>query len=155
MNLTIFESVNPLSSKPSGGYKLYVKDKDGYTKAQMIDDLRYQKQEVAKKAETITGNTNEYAFLKMRYKLPKEDVSKLIEIPVNKSLEFDSINSTSVEVRFATSVAAFGQKLRKETSVDGYSYEEIIGLAESAKGADKFGYRAEFLNLVRLAKAVK
>jgi Ca-activated chloride channel family protein len=125
------------------------------SKAQMIDDLRYQKQEVAKNAETITGNTNEYAFLKMRYKLPKEDVSKLIEIPVNKSLEFDSINSTSVEVRFATSVAAFGQKLRKETSVDGYSYEEIIGLAESAKGADKFGYRAEFLNLVRLAKAIK
>ena len=40
MNLTIFESVNPLSSKPSGGYKLYVKDKDGYTKAQMIDDTQ-------------------------------------------------------------------------------------------------------------------
>lgn len=125
------------------------------SKAQMIDDLRYQQQESTKKPDTITGNTSEYAFLKMRYKLPKEDTSKLIEIPVNKSLEFDSINMVSPEARFATSVAAFGQKLRKETAVDSYSYEEIISLAESSKGEDKFGYRAEFLNLVRLAKAIK
>ena len=32
------------------------------------------------------------------------------------------------------------------------TYDDVIALAQSAKGEDEFGYRAEFINLVRLAK---
>ncbi len=36
-----------------------------------------------------------------------------------------------------------------------FSYDDVIALAQSAKGDDKFGYRAEFINLVRLAKSAR
>jgi Ca-activated chloride channel homolog len=35
------------------------------------------------------------------------------------------------------------------------SYDDVIALATKAKGDDPFGLRAEFVNLVRLAKSVK
>jgi len=31
----------------------------------------------------------------------------------------------------------------------------VIALAQGAKGKDEFGYRAEFINLVRLAKTAQ
>ena len=31
----------------------------------------------------------------------------------------------------------------------------MIALAQAAKGADPFGYRAEFINLVRIAKTAQ
>lgn len=124
------------------------------SKAKMVDDLRYQKEKVVDNKVTTTGNNTEYAFLKMRYKLPKEDKSKLIEIPVNTSLEYNHINQTSTEVRFATAVAAFGQKIRKESFVNSMPYDNIIKLAQGSTSNDKFGYRSEFINLVRLAKSL-
>jgi Ca-activated chloride channel family protein len=123
--------------------------------SQMIDDLRYGQNKTAQEAViTKANNANEYAFLKMRYKLPNEDTSKLVEIPVTKDMEHGSIEQTSTEVRFSTSVAAFGQKIRKEDFVSSYSYKNIINLAQGAKGEDKFGYRTEFINLVRIAKSL-
>ena len=51
-------------------------------------------------------------------------------------------------------MAAFGQKLRGEGRLGDFDYDDVVDLAESAKGDDAFGYRAEFLNLVRLADAL-
>jgi Ca-activated chloride channel family protein len=51
-------------------------------------------------------------------------------------------------------VAAFGQKLRGTDAVSAYPYGSIIDLALGARGTDIYGYRAEFLNLVRLAKSL-
>ena len=73
---------------------------------------------------------------------------------VAKALEVDGISAASTEVRFATSVAAFGQLLRGGRFTGTYSYDDVIKLAQGAKGEDHFGYRAEFINLVRLAKTV-
>jgi Ca-activated chloride channel family protein len=50
-------------------------------------------------------------------------------------------------------VAAFGQLLRGGGMTKDFTYDDVVTLAESGKGADKFGYRAEFINLVRLAKS--
>ena len=33
-----------------------------------------------------------------------------------------------------------------------FNYDKVIDLAEKSKGEDKFGYRTEFVNLVRSAK---
>ena len=42
--------------------------------------------------------------------------------------------------------------LKGESFTQGYSYDDVLALASGARGEDPFGYRAEFLNLVRLAK---
>ena len=55
----------------------------------------------------------------------------------------------------AGAVAAFGQLLRGEPYLKGFGYDETIALAAGARGEDLFGYRAEFLNLLRLAKSAR
>ena len=57
------------------------------------------------------------------------------------------------EARFAASVAAFGQILRGGRYTGTFGYDDVIALANANKGADEFGYRSEFVNLVRLAKS--
>jgi Ca-activated chloride channel family protein len=118
------------------------------SKAQLVDELRYKKS-----ADKPTASkSGEYAFVKIRYKLPDGDTSKLITTPVNAEIERKTIDSIPVESRFATAVAAFGQLLRADPYLKDFDYDKIITLAENAKGTDKFGYRAEFINLVRMAK---
>jgi Ca-activated chloride channel family protein len=34
-----------------------------------------------------------------------------------------------------------------------FGYDDVVALANANKGADEFGYRAEFINLVRLAES--
>ncbi|MBL7050385.1 MAG: DUF3520 domain-containing protein, partial [Nitrospira sp.] len=41
------------------------------------------------------------------------------------------------------------------TYTDQFTYDDIIKLAESTVGNDEFGYRHEFLGLVRLTKAIE
>ena len=50
-------------------------------------------------------------------------------------------------------VAAFGQMLRGLPYMQGFTFDDVIALANGAKGDDAFGYRAEFVNLARLAKS--
>lgn len=119
--------------------------------ARRIDDLRYGE------ASTDNGgvaNPDEYAFVKIRYKLPDEEVSKLITRPVTAADEISSLDAASEDQRFSVAVAAFGQKLRGEGELDGFGYDRISRLAAAARGDDPFGYRSEFLSLVRLAEAL-
>ncbi|NOQ45561.1 MAG: DUF3520 domain-containing protein [Desulfobulbaceae bacterium] len=121
------------------------------SKEKLIDDLRYQKTAPKQKVDS----SSEYAFLKIRYKLPDEDISNLITMPINQEQEFDSIENTPLDMRFAASVAAFGQVLRNDPYTGEFGYDDIIRLAEPARGRDQFGYRSEFVNLVRLAKTAR
>lgn len=57
------------------------------------------------------------------------------------------------EARFAAAVGAFGQLLRGGRYTGDYGYDDVIALAQGARGDDPFGYRAEFVNLVRLAQS--
>jgi len=120
-------------------------------KEKMVDSLRYQGQEVK---EPVKAGSTEYAFLKIRYKLPKEDSSNLITVPIDKDFEYENIKDLTDDMRFAAAVAAFGQLLRNDPFTANYTYEKIIELANSAKGKDEFGYRSEFVNLVRMAKSL-
>ena len=115
----------------------------------MVDGLRYQNP-----VETAgSGAADEYAFLKLRYKLPNSATSTLITTPVNASSEVDSLSRANSESRFASAVAAYGQILRGGRYTGKFGYDDVISLAQSARGDDAFGYRAEFINLVRLAKS--
>ena len=115
--------------------------------AQVFDPLRY----VDNKMTGKTTGSDEYAFVKIRHKLPNADTSTLQTFPIGKSQERD-LKQASDDMRFAAAVAAVGQKLRGDTQVADFSFASAIELASSAKGVDENGYRAEFIQLVRLAE---
>jgi Ca-activated chloride channel family protein len=128
-----------------------------------VDPSRYAavgaKQE---KAKTDSEFSNELGFLKIRYKLPTGDTSKLITTPIKaddnaapceRSTTGGCANiSPSSDANWAVAVAGYAQLLKGDSHVGGLTYDDVIALAQANKGDDPFGYRAEFINLVRLTK---
>ena len=114
-----------------------------------VDKLRY----ASETPKTNTGS-DEYAFVKIRHKLPDAEKSRLQTFPIGKRQE-RSLRRASDDMRFAAAVAAVGQKLRGDTAVEDYSYEDALQLAKSAKGKDENGYRAEFIQLVQLIESLE
>ncbi|MGE4248461.1 MAG: von Willebrand factor type A domain-containing protein [Parvibaculaceae bacterium] len=120
------------------------------SKAKLNDDLRY-----GEAGTPAAQGGDEYGFVKIRYKLPGEKDSKLISEPVKIGAAATTVEAAPQEARFAAAVAAFGQLLRGGQYTKSYSYDDVIALAQGAKGNDPFGYRAEFINLARLAKTAQ
>ncbi len=117
------------------------------SEGRLIDESRYSEE-----AES-DGNADEFAFLKIRWKAPGEDTSTLITRPITVEDQFDSVDDAPTYTRFATAVAGFGQLLKGGKFIgEGFGYDQVIELAQSAKGKDPFGYRAEFIQLARSAK---
>ena len=107
-----------------------------------LPDLRYNASPAVTKAGT------EIAFLKLRYKRPDQDRSRLLEQPI---LPPEAIGAGSTQLQFAAAVAAFGEALRGGKYLDGFSYAKIAALARSKNGADSYGLHAEFVELVAKA----
>jgi Ca-activated chloride channel homolog len=118
----------------------------------VVGDLRYGEATAPAARPAPATGTGEYAFVKIRYKLPKSDVSTLISTPVDRSSEHSRFEQAPVEARFATSVAAFGELLRGGRYIGTFAYDDVLRIASTARGEDPFGYRTEFLALVRAAK---
>lgn len=116
------------------------------------DALRYQKSDA--KPDAAPSSESELAFLKLRYKLPQEETSRLISLPITEAME-KSLADTPDDVRFSIAVAGFGQLLRDLPYLGSFGYDDVITLAQGARGADPFGYRAEFMTLARLAKLAR
>ncbi|MBY5697501.1 vWA domain-containing protein [Rhizobium leguminosarum] len=119
--------------------------------AVMNDDLRYGGADQVPAETSDSTRQGELAFVKMRYKRPGEDKSALITTPVNDGNAVATVDAAPQDVRFSVAVAAFGQKLGHVAAVDTYSYQAIADLAAASRGTDTFGYRSDFLGLVRLA----
>ncbi len=112
------------------------------------DPLRYQREGAA------PSTASELAFLRIRYKLPGQDRSRLIERPITQRDFVANINQAPESTRWAAAVAGYGQLLRHDQFVgQGYGYDDVIRLAQSARGTDEFGWRAEFLQLARAAQS--
>ena len=95
----------------------------------------------------------ELAFLKIRYKLPGEDRSRLISRPITRADAVPSLATAPEPTRWAVAVAGFGQKLKRDPRVaDAFGWGEIASLAQAGRGGDPFGERAEFVQLVRAAQ---
>jgi Ca-activated chloride channel homolog len=118
--------------------------KDNFTKN--IDSLKYQ----SNKTELVNISSNEIMTIKLRYKKPDGDVSKLIVHPVIENL----INNTSDNFQFSAAVAGFGLLLRNSAYKQQATYEQIISLAKAGKGNDANGYRAEFIKLVEAVQSI-
>ncbi|MGO6970669.1 vWA domain-containing protein [Rhizobium leguminosarum] len=119
--------------------------------AVMNDDLRYGAADKVPAEASDSAHQGELAFVKMRYKRPGEEKSALITTPVNDGNAVATVDAAPQDVRFSVAVAAFGQKLSHVAAVDTYSYQAIADLAAASRGTDTFGYRSDFLGLVRLA----
>ncbi|KQW78335.1 hypothetical protein ASC89_16250 [Devosia sp. Root413D1] len=116
--------------------------------AELNDPLRYSTDATAE-----TAGNGEIGFLKMRYKLPDEETSKLIEQAIGKDQAVSSLAEASEDSRFAAAVAAFGQKLRGSNYGE-MSWADIRSLAQGARGTDENGYRAEFMQLIDMARSL-
>ena len=113
-----------------------------------VDQLKYQNNN-----QEITGKkSNEIMTIKLRYKEPDKDVSKLIVHPVID--ENISLDSTSNNFRFSAAVAEFGLLLRNSEYKQQAVYTKVIDLAKSSKGHDENGYREEFIKLVQSAFSI-
>ncbi|MEM7618151.1 MAG: VWA domain-containing protein [Pseudomonadota bacterium] len=115
-----------------------------------VDPLRYGNDE--KKEAAVADKDAEIAFVKMRYKLPKESKSKLLSTSVTSENNVGDVYEANEDVAFSVAVAGFAQNLKGGKYTGELSYDDIIELANDSKGDDEFGYRAEFVQLVRLAK---
>lgn len=119
----------------------------GQGNAPTVDPLRYSTNEPNESALI-----NEMLTVKFRYKKPDGDVSMLIE----KNLENKIIawSDLSNDFKFSAAVSEFGMVLRNSEFKGTSSFESILKLAHESKGNDKNGYRAEFIRIVELSKAL-
>jgi Ca-activated chloride channel family protein len=113
-----------------------------------VDPLRYQ----PAGDRNSNRHDGEMLMVKLRYKDPDGDVSKLIEHSIAKKEV--PLENASVNLRFAAAVAEFGMILRGSEFKAGSTYSNVISLATHAKGADREGYRAEFIGLVKKAQSL-
>ncbi|MBR7001432.1 MAG: VWA domain-containing protein [Neisseriaceae bacterium] len=111
-----------------------------------IDDSRY----AAKPAAAANGT--EYAFLKLRYKLPNQTQSKLLQQPVKVGSK--PFNQASSDSRFAMAVVAYGEALRGGEYNGNVGWDDIHAWAVANQKPDKYGDRAEFVDLIELAKSL-
>jgi Ca-activated chloride channel family protein len=113
-----------------------------------VDPLKYQTPmgttEVAQRGELLT--------LKLRYKQPDGQTSRLLEFPVRDGDK--AYSQASQDFKFAAAVASFGMILRQSPHKGNGTLAGVLELAEEGKGSDPHGYRGEFLELVKQARAL-
>lgn len=116
--------------------------KKGDNEMNSVDPLRYQQTKTTSKS-----NSEEFVFVKLRYKKPNSDNSILLEKTIdNQSLRLDN---TSNNFRFSAAVAAFGQLLRASKYQGDFNTKKIMALAEGSFDRDTEGYRAGFVKMVQ------
>ncbi|PYS50849.1 MAG: hypothetical protein DMG13_20150 [Acidobacteria bacterium] len=99
------------------------------------------------------SGSNEMLTVRVRYKLPDASESTRFDVPLaDRGASFDS---SSADYRFAAAVAEFGMILRESPHKGAASLDHVISVADRSKGADKNGYREEFVKLARRARAIK
>jgi Ca-activated chloride channel family protein len=110
------------------------------------DPLTYQ----TRAGLTAAARSGELARLKLRYKDPEGSRSHPMEWKVRD--EDTALQSASADFKLAAAVAGFGMLLQDSAQKGDLTLDDVLRLGEEALGPDRFGYRAEFLGLVRLAK---
>ena len=120
------------------------------TEGVLMDPLRYGGQTAADPA--LSG---EYGLVRLRYKEPGADESLLMERPVTDADAVERFADADGEVRFSVAVAGFAQMLRGDPYLaNDFTWQSVGEIASGALGADEFGYRAEFVELVERAAEI-
>jgi Ca-activated chloride channel homolog len=111
-----------------------------------VDPLKYTKSVAA------GATSNESFTVKLRYKQPDGDKSRLIEIGVADAGR--SFAQASDDLKFAAAVAGFGMLLRDSPQKGSLTYAGVLEIAQPVSARDPGGYRREFLAGVQQAKTL-
>jgi Ca-activated chloride channel family protein len=114
-----------------------------------VDALKYQEAT----RTTPAARSGELLHLKLRYKAPDGDTSKLLDTPVRDPGR--GWQEASHDFKFASAVAGFGLVLRGSAHVGTFTLNDVLNLALQGIGEDVGGYRKEFVELVRKAQAIQ
>jgi Ca-activated chloride channel family protein len=113
-----------------------------------VDTLKYGRPAVGK-----SDGSDELLTVKLRYKQTGSSTSTQIETAVKNNRK--ELEQTSVDFRFAASVAGFAMLLKDSAYLGDFGWQDCLTLARQARGADEQGYRAEFARLVEMAQLLK
>ncbi len=117
-----------------------------------VDPLKYSARPAAASVPVATSGSSELLTVKLRYKEPAGETSKLIERAfVDQGAQFAS---AAPDLKFAAAVAEFGMILRGSEFKGNGTLEAVAEWAEEGKGADANGYRSSFIQLVHKARAI-
>jgi Ca-activated chloride channel family protein len=111
-----------------------------------VDPLKYQ-QPAQTNARTAS---NELVTVKLRYKAPDGDTSRLISTVIENNPA-----PLSANLGFASAVAEFGMLLRDSKHVGSGSFTSVVERARTFRGSDPEGYRAEFIKLAEVAQSLR
>ncbi|HWB81001.1 MAG TPA: YfbK domain-containing protein, partial [Nannocystaceae bacterium] len=114
--------------------------------AAKIDALEYQK------VGATTGTVGELMNVKIRYKQPDGEESKLLAFAIDDADR--TVDAASESFRFSAAVAEWGMLLRDSKHKGASTWAGAIELAEHAIGKDDGGYRKELVELMRRAQAL-
>ncbi|MCP4645669.1 MAG: VWA domain-containing protein [bacterium] len=116
------------------------------TRTPGVDALKYQ----SARELTDAAGSEELATIKLRYKAPDGDTSKLTSLAVKTQTV--PLAEANTDLRFVTAVAGFGMLLRESPYRGDLTYDRVAEVAQESRGTDTCGYRAEFVGLVQMAK---
>jgi Ca-activated chloride channel homolog len=125
-------------------YELVAPGKEGDLPG--IDALKYTKPALT------NAPSNESFTVKIRYKRPDGDTSRLLEYGIVD--EGQSFAQASYDLKFASAVAGFGMLLRDSVDKGSFTYAGVLEIAEATLFKDPSGYRQEFVAAVRQAQAL-
>jgi len=110
-----------------------------------VDALKYQQ----KTAPSAAATSGELLTVKIRYKAPDANTSKLLSRPVKGTPP--ELAKTSVDFRWAVAISSLGMMLRESPNRGNLTWAQVKSLAEGAVGSDAEGYRKEALKMIDAA----
>ena len=113
-----------------------------------VDALKYGVEQPAAKAPAGKFD-GELVTVKLRYKAPDGDVSRLTSVVIA-----DRPEAIGANLGFASAVAEAGMVLRQSPHGGDSSLPSAIARARKYRGDDAEGYRAEFIRLMEVAAAM-
>ena len=115
--------------------------------AARLPALRYGAEKTLKTSSSI----GELAHLRLRYKLPDAQASKLVETPI---LTNSLTAKPSQSLRFASAVAAYADLLRGGKNIGEWNWNNVSETAQASLGEDRYGLRREFVGLVQQGQKI-
>jgi Ca-activated chloride channel homolog len=111
-----------------------------------VDPLKYQRGGTT----TAAATSDELVTIKLRYKEPAGDASRLITTVLR-----DRPQPMTANIGFASAVAEAGMLLRGSKHAGSGSYAAAVTRARTFRGDDAEGYRAEFIRLMEMASSLR
>jgi Ca-activated chloride channel homolog len=114
----------------------------------------FEKSKYAKAAaKDGDADSKESLTVRLKYKAPEKDKSEA-KIEVTATDEGRDFPENSTDFKFVAAVAEFGMLLHASPHKGNATFAGARELAESARGKDDYGYRAEFIEILKKAEGL-